>query len=154
MSSWSLKRHLIQHTGERIPCDQCNIGVISCGELNRHIREKHPFEEIPLPCAACNKSFAEPKQLNEHRKSFHNLTRIFVCNIVTCRKFFDKYEALCLHKLDVHQIKLTMLKKKKQKEADIKETCIPGETTILLKVRFALFLICFFHLKNNWFNHF
>ncbi|XP_058811978.1 zinc finger protein 107-like [Topomyia yanbarensis] len=71
----SLDRHMPQHTCDfPHPCDECPLGFVRRGLLNKHKERYHGPNAAPLNlfyCSFCPRAFTNQQQLKNHRAVMH-----------------------------------------------------------------------------------
>ncbi|XP_023158475.1 zinc finger protein 600 [Ceratitis capitata] len=70
MTTSSLRKHELLHTGVRFKCDLCNKEYSHPSKLSRHHLN---HTGLPLKCAICDKGFAEPNKIRRHIRSVHKI---------------------------------------------------------------------------------
>ncbi|CAF4524850.1 unnamed protein product [Rotaria sp. Silwood1] len=71
----SLKAHMLTHetNAQKFHCTYCPTVLTRKADLKQHMLKKHANDEDFVTCLKCDQEFADPHELNQHKKIHHGM---------------------------------------------------------------------------------
>ncbi|CAH0602323.1 unnamed protein product [Chrysodeixis includens] len=114
---WQHER--LHESGDKVECHYCGVTFKSKTYLGRHIKRAHGPDSKQYVCDVCQTVTYTRKGIVLHVKYGHGTAKDTICKI--CNKDHLKYLNLKEHYLQMHNIKYSLLPKKKEDGIIIKE---------------------------------
>ncbi|CAF3326481.1 unnamed protein product [Rotaria socialis] len=100
----SLKAHMLTHqtNAQKFHCTYCPTVLTRKADLKQHMIKKHSNDEDFVTCLKCDQEFADPNELNQHRKIHHENNNNFTVPRIQLTCALCSYKTFSPNMLDEH----------------------------------------------------